>query len=265
MAIIYAMLSWILFITNLIMKFYNAFAIHKAIGKQASITKILLTGVFGKILQTLTQLIAQIQEDENHYSDDNNTFHGNNTSRNFMQKFRRHSTDLSHITDHNDNNEPTKIYVDTNYKHYNTTIRRTEKRLQLRTMKTSPKKQKPPLPERKYKHEQFRVEPSKVEALETISENTKMSDNIPSLPPQLITPPPAYQCLVTQSTLPSAPQLQQHSTQFNIELNSNETPRTLPKQSTPNEIPQLANTKQLIPTVKLMEIQNPPPIDFEQL
>ena len=40
-------LDMILFITNLIIKFYNAFAIHKAVGKQASITKILLTGIFG--------------------------------------------------------------------------------------------------------------------------------------------------------------------------------------------------------------------------
>ena len=61
MAIIYAMLSLILFITNLIIKFYNAFAIHKTIGKQASITKILLTGIFGIFSQTLTQLVAQIQ------------------------------------------------------------------------------------------------------------------------------------------------------------------------------------------------------------
>ena len=85
-----------------------------------------------------------------------------------------------------------------------------------------------------------------------------MSNNTPPLPPQLITPPPSYKCLNTQSTLPSAPQLQQHSTQFNIGMKSYETPQTLPKQSTPYEIPQSANTKQLIPTVKLMEIQNPP-------
>ena len=139
MAIIYAMLSMILFITNLIIKFNNAFAIHKAIGKQASITKILLTGIFGIFLQTLTQLVAQIQEDENHCGDDNNTFQGNNNSRKFMQKFRRHSTDLPQITDHNDNNEPTEIYVDRYYKHYNRAIRRTEKGLQLRTTETSPK------------------------------------------------------------------------------------------------------------------------------
>ena len=61
MPTIYAMLSMILFITNLIIKFYNAFVIHKAIGKQASIMKILLTGIFGMFSQTLTQLVAQIQ------------------------------------------------------------------------------------------------------------------------------------------------------------------------------------------------------------
>ena len=165
--------------------------------------------------------------------------------------------------DHNDSNEPTEIYVDTNYKHYNTTIRRKEKGLHLRTLETSPKKQKPPLPERKYKQEQFRVEPFNVEPLETVSENNKMSHKIPPLPPQLITPPPAYQCLSTQLTLPSAPKLQKHSKQINIGMKSYETPQTLPKQSTPYEIPQPANTKQLIATVKLMKIQNPPPIDFE--
>ena len=153
MAINYAMLSVILFITNLIIKIYNAFAKHKAIGKQASITKILLTGIFGVFSQTITQLGAQIQEDENHYSDDNNTFTGNNHSRKFIQKFRRLSTDIPHIMDHNDSNEPTDVSVDTNYKHYNTTIRRTEKGLQLRLLESSPKKQKPPLPERKYKQE----------------------------------------------------------------------------------------------------------------
>ena len=95
-----------------------------------------------------------------------------------------------------------------------------------------------------------------------------MSDNIPSLPPQLITPPLTYQCLNDQSTLPSAPQLQKHSTQFNIGMKSFETLQTLQKQSAPYEIPILtntSNTKQLIPTVKLLEIQIPPPIDFEQL
>ena len=183
MAIIYAMISMILFITNLIIKFFNAFPIHKAIGKQARITKILLTGIFEIFSQTLSQLIAQIQEeDDSHNSDENNTYYGNNNSRKHKHKFRRHSTDLPYIRDHNDNNEPTEVYVDTNYKHYNTTIRITEKGLQLRTIESPTKKQKPPLPERKYYHEPFRVEP-----LQTISKKK------PQLQPQHITPPPAYQ------------------------------------------------------------------------
>ena len=73
----------IIFITNLIIKFYNTFAIHKAIGKQASITKILLTGIFGIFSQTLTQLVAQIQEEEenSHNSDKNYTHYGNHKPR----------------------------------------------------------------------------------------------------------------------------------------------------------------------------------------
>ena len=39
MVIIYALLSLLLFLTNLKKKFYKAFAIHKAIGKQASTKK----------------------------------------------------------------------------------------------------------------------------------------------------------------------------------------------------------------------------------
>ena len=154
------MIIMILFITNLIIKFYNAFAIHKAIGKQASITKILITRIFGIFSQTLTQLVAQIQEeDKSHNSDEN---YGNNNSRKYKERFRRHSTDLPHITDHNDNDEPTEVYADTNYKDHNTTIRRTETGLQLGTIESPTKKQKPPLPERKYKQEPFRVEPFKV-------------------------------------------------------------------------------------------------------
>ena len=216
MAIIYAMISMILFITNLIIKFYNAFAIHKAVGKQASITKILLTGIIGIFSQTLTQLVAQIQEDEenSHDSDENYTHCGNQKPRK-KHTFRRHSTDITHTTNYNDNDKTAETYVDTNYKHYNTTIRRTENGLQLRTINSSPKKQKPPLPERKYKQEPLRVEP-----LETISEN-----KLQILPPQLNTPPPAYQCLGNNISfpnkslthnipLPSAPNIQQQTTSF---------------------------------------------------
>ena len=147
-----------------------------------------------------------------------------------------------------------------NYKHYNTTIRRTEKRLKLRTIESPTKKQKPPLPERKYKQEPFRVEPFKVEPLQTISEKK------PQLQPQLITPPPAYQYLGNNAPLPSAPHLQQQPTSFNG--HSYETPLPI-QQSTFYEIPQPSSTstskQPLIPTVKLMDIQNAPPIDFDQL
>ena len=82
MAIIYAMISMILFIANLVIKFFNAFAIHKAIGKQVSITKLLLTGIFGIFSQTLTQLVAQIQEENiDNDSDDNNSHYGNLNNR----------------------------------------------------------------------------------------------------------------------------------------------------------------------------------------
>ena len=106
MAKIYAMIGMILFITNLIIKFYNAFAIHKAIGKQAIITKILFTGKFGIFSQTLTQLVAQIQEEESsHNSDENYTHYGNHKPRK-KHTFRRHSSDITHTTDYTDNVKP---------------------------------------------------------------------------------------------------------------------------------------------------------------
>ena len=141
------MISMILFITNLIIKFYNAFAIQKAIGKQASITKMFLTGIFGIFSQTLTQLVAQIQEDEenSHDSDENYTHYGNHKPGK-KHTFRRHSTDITHTTNYNDNDKPAETYVDRYNQHYNTTIRRTENGLQLRTTKSFPKKPKPSLP-----------------------------------------------------------------------------------------------------------------------
>ena len=272
MAIIYAMISMILFKTNLIIKFYNAFAIHKAIGKQASITKILLTGIFGIFSQTLTQLVAQIQEEETSHDSDENYSHYTRHNKPRKNIFRRHSSDITHITDHNDNDKPSQIYIDTNYKHYNTTIRRTDKGLQLRTIDSPPKEQKPPLPERKYKQKPLKIEP-----LETITEN-----KLPIPPPQLITPPPAYQCLgnnvifnTTQTTslttphiasIPSAPNIQQQSSTFHG--TSYEPPLGISK-TTPYEIPQPSSTstnqQNLIPSVKLMEIQNPPTNRFQPI
>ena len=230
-------------------------------------TKILLTGIFGIFSQTLTQIVAQIQEDKNsHDSDENYTHYGNHKPKK-KHTFRRHSTDITHTTDYTDNDKPAEIYVDTNYKHYNTTIRRTDKGLQLRTTISPPKKQKPSLPERKYIQEPLKVEP-----LETISEN-----KLQTLPPQLITPPPAYQGLgnkvsfsntpLTHNTpLPSAPNIQQQTTSF--QTHPYEPPINM-NQSTSYEIPQPSNKStnkhHLIPTVKLLDIQNPPPIDFDQL
>ena len=266
------MISMILFLTNLIIKFYNAFAIHKAIGKQASITKILFTGIFGIFSQTLTLLIAQIQEEEISHDSDENNSHYTRHNKNRKSIFRRHSSYITHITDHNDNDNPSPVYIDTNYKHYNTTIRRTGKGKQLRTIDSPQKKQKSPLPERKYKQEPLKIEP-----LETITEN-----KLPIIQPQLITPPPAYQCLrknvsfnTPQTTslptppmapIPSAPNIQQQLSTFHG--SSYEPPLGISK-TTPYEIPQPSTTstnqQNLIPSVKLMEIQNPPPIDFNQL
>ena len=60
--------------------------------------------------------------------------------------------------------------------------------------------------------------------------------------------------------------MQQQSTSF--QANSYETPLNM-NQPTPYEIPQPSNTitskQHLKPTVKLMDIQNPPPINFDQL
>ena len=111
MAIIYAMISMILFLTNLIIKFYNAFSIHKAIGKQASITKILLTGTFGNFSQTLTQLVAQIQDEETSHNIDENYSHYTRLNKPRKNIFRRHSSDITHITDHNDNAKPTQVLL----------------------------------------------------------------------------------------------------------------------------------------------------------
>ena len=109
--------------------------------------------------------------------------------------------------------------------------------------------------------------------METISEN-----KLQALPPQLITPPPAYQCLGNNISfpnmplthnipLPSAPNIQQQQT-TSFQTHSYEQTHNI-NQSTSYEIPQPSNEstnkQDLIPTVKLMDIKNPPPIDFDQL
>ena len=244
----------------------------KQLANKPVLRKIFLTGIFGIFSQTLTQLVAKIQEEETSHDSDENYSHYTRHNKPRKNIARRHSSDITHITDHNNNDKPSQIYIDTNYKHYNTNIRRTDKGLQLRTIDSPPKKQKPPLPEQKYKQEPLENEP-----LETITENKP-----PILPPQFITPPPAYQCLgnnvsfnTTQTTslttpqiapIPSAPNIQQQSSTFHG--SSYEPPLCINK-ITPYEIPQplstSTNQQNLIPSVKLMEIKNPPPIDFNQL
>ena len=71
---------------------------------------------------------------------------------------------------------------------------------------------------KKYVHETFRVEP-----LTTKSENSKTDGQAQPSSLQLITPPPAYQCLEAQH-LPSAPQLQQQTSQFHDKIPPNELP-----------------------------------------
>ena len=98
------------------------------------------------------------------------------------------------------------------------------------------KKQKPPLSERKYIHEPLRAEP-----LILISENDTTDEQMKSSSGQLIIPPPAYQCLGTQ-TSPSAPQLQQQTSQYHGKIKQYEIPQT--KQPTACEIPQPTTTNQ---------------------
>ena len=125
-------------------------------------------------------------------------------------------------------------------------------------MESSTKIQKPPLPERKYKPEPF-----KIEHLETIKENI-----LQTILPQLITPPPAYQCLGNSlsAPIPSAPKIEPHNILFI--KHPYETPIAI-NQPTPYEIPKPSSIsneqKHLIPPSKLLDIQNPPPIDFDQL
>ena len=83
-----------------------------------------------------------------------------------------------------------------------------------------------------------------------------------------MTPPPAYQCIGNSlsAPIPSAPKVEQHINLFHN--HPYETPIPINQQK-PYEIPNPSLTtneqRHLIPTSKLLDIQNPPPIDFEQL
>ena len=131
------MVNFLLFVFNVIIKFNNAFAIHKAIGKQVSLTRIFLSGIFGIFSHTLTQLIAEAQDTDNSSGDDNNS-HGtqnSNTEKKKVKVTMKHQpitksdiqiTKSTFVLD-----DVNDVYVDNNYKHYNATIRRSKKSIQL--------------------------------------------------------------------------------------------------------------------------------------
>ena len=144
--------NFLIFLFNIIIKFYNAFAINKAIGKQVSLTRILLSGIFGIFSHTLTQLIAEAQDSDNSSDVDHNSHQtqNNNTERNKLKVTMKHQprtkSDIQ-ITESpfviEDDND---VYADTNYKQYNATFRRSKKGIQLTN---ADHKSKPSVPTRK--------------------------------------------------------------------------------------------------------------------
>ena len=164
-ATLYAMVKFLLFVFNLIINFYNAFSIHKAIGKQASLTKMLLSGKFGIFSHTLTQLIAEAQEIDNTSDDSDNISHPCNSSYTIRRK-RKNLKDQSQHQEQSQinitqsatiiDNDVDDIYVDTIYKHYKPTVRRSNKEIQLKNFETKSKKL--PIPERRTVLEPFQKE-----------------------------------------------------------------------------------------------------------
>ena len=234
------MVNFLLFVFNIIIKFCNAFALHKAFGKQVSLTRIPLSGIFEIFSHTLTQLIAKEQDTDNSSDDENNSHgtHNGNTQKKKLKVTMKHQPrSYIQITEspivRDDDND---IYVDTNYKQYNATIRLSKKGIQL---KNTNHKSKPSVPTRKSS-----LEPLHQELYATIHDKGSIRDHPlpkippPLAPPPLITPPP-YQT-------PSAPELFDKRPNYET-TRKNETP------------------KHLIPSVKLLEIQNPPPLDFKHL
>ena len=128
------------------------------------------------------------------------------------------------------------IYVDTNYKQYNATIRRSKKGIQF---KNTNHKNKPSIPTPKSSLELLQKE-----LLATIHDKGSIRDQpLPKIPP-LLPPPPLI--TPTPYQTPSAPEL----------FDKRQNYETAQKDETP---------KHLIPSVKLLEIQNPPPLDLQHL
>ena len=213
-----------------------------AIGKQVSLTRILLSTIFGIFSHTLTQLTAEAQDSDSSSDDDNNSHEtqNNNTVKNKLKVTMKHQprtksdvqiTESPFVID--DDND---VYVDTNYKQYNATIRRSKKGLQL---KNASHKSKPSIPTQKSS-----LEPLHQELLATIHDKGSIRDQpLPKTPP-LLPPPPLITTPPYQT--PSAPEL----------FDKRQNYETAQKDETP---------KHLIRSVKLLEIQNPPPLDFQHL
>ena len=121
-AILYAMVNFLLFLFNIIIKFYNAFALHKALGKQVSLTRILLSGIFGIFSHTVSQLIAEAQDSDNSSDDDNNSHEtqNNNTEKNKLKVTMKRNpmtkSDIQIIESPFVIDDGNDVYVDTNYK-----------------------------------------------------------------------------------------------------------------------------------------------------
>ena len=133
------MVNFILFVLNVIIKIYNAFAIHKAIGKQASLTKKIIWNL-RNILTYINPITAEAQEIDNTSDHSDNNSHPSNNNytikrekKNSKTQYRPQEqlqiniTQSPFLIDHDDDD----IYVDTNYKHYNATVRRSNKGIQL--------------------------------------------------------------------------------------------------------------------------------------
>ena len=147
-------------------------------------------------------MIAEAQDSDNS-SDDNNNSHetqNNNTEKNKLKVTMKHQpmtksdiqiTESPFVID-----DDSDIYVDTNYKQYNATIRRSKEGIQLKN--TNHKKNQ-------YSTRKSSLEPLHQELLATIREKGSIRDQTlpkitPLLPPPPLIKPPPYQT-------PSSPDL----------------------------------------------------------
>ena len=127
-------------------------------------------------------MIAEAQDSDNSSGDDNNSHEtqNNNTEKNKLKVTMKHQprtksdiqiTESPFVID--DDND---IYVDTNYKQYNATIRRSKKGIQL---KKTNHKNIPSIPTRKSS-----LEPLHQELLATIRDKGSIRDQpLPKIPP----------------------------------------------------------------------------------